>query len=365
MTEEQRKHEEQRKPEEQESTWQQRKHEDREQERGEQRRKPEEQQHQFTEQKPEDRERKYEHSRPGEELSKHQQQSDRTDSSPQDDWERVTHSPQKQLPESKSKPLEAQQKKEHHEDSRLPEGMQPISKEDAKAYREHVGELYANEQDESILDSKIMISGILNEKSQSQGEDIQLISQIKPEDQPPSLSENREEPLSPTGYSKPQQDQGVTKSEEHSTRQDFALEFQPSTIEDDRSEKPSPFKSSDENRPFASFLEEQRRSELAAASNDDWEKVLHSPSRPQNTQEHVKYTQEKTQKKIQHSKEIHQLPEGMQPITKEDAKAFREHVGDLYANEHAETVLDAKIVMTGILNEKSQQQQQRQESEEK
>jgi len=45
-------------------------------------------------------------------------------------------------------------------------------------------------------------------------------------------------------------------------------------------------------------------------------------------------------------------PEGMEPITAEDAKSYRENLNPVYSNERKENILNAKIQVTAMLNER-------------
>jgi hypothetical protein len=67
-----------------------------------------------------------------------------------------------------------------------------------------------------------------------------------------------------------------------------------------------------------------------------------------------KMRQERFSHKIDHLKEAHQLPEGMQPITKEDARSFVENQSPVHANEEPERSINAKVVMTAMINEVKQ-----------
>ena len=132
--------------------------------------------------------------------------------------------------------------------------------------------------------------------------------------------------ISCIGESGIQEGQNENKVDQPVLDRSVSIEFQPYTIEDDRNEKSSPFKEQ--------LQSEERFKESTKDQVTGWEDL------------------EKRDSESSVSKPIdYQFPTGMQPITKDDAKEYRTHEGDLYANENPETLLNAKIVMSGMINE--------------
>jgi hypothetical protein len=58
--------------------------------------------------------------------------------------------------------------------------------------------------------------------------------------------------------------------------------------------------------------------------------------------------------KVEHMKASHHAPEGLLPITKADAKSYIEGQSDEYAFEDPEMTINAKVTMTGIVNDQQQ-----------
>ncbi len=72
-----------------------------------------------------------------------------------------------------------------------------------------------------------------------------------------------------------------------------------------------------------------------------------------------KERQNQFSEKIDHLKQAHSLPEGMQSITKEDARSFVLNQSPVHANEDVERSLNAKAVMSATINEVQQDKEHR------